>query len=171
MIAFLFLCSLLASSTLSQLTQSQKVAILDIHNQLRNKIASGSVSAAFPAASNMVELIWDDNLEKLAQNYANKKVFSHNPNRKVPQLPGYIGENLYTSSSWGSQKQTFNAKSAVQSWYDEIKDFKYKTLTFGNFRGKAVGHFTQVIWAETQRIGCGLKTYPGNNRWTTNLFV
>ena len=42
--------------------------------------------------------------------------------------------------------------------YQEIKDYSYTTAKSKN--GKAVGHFTQVIWAETLKFGVGIATMP-----------
>jgi hypothetical protein len=47
----------------------------------------------------------------------------------------------------------------VNKWYDEIKDYTWPQ-TFGASRsnGGVVGHFTQVVWKETTKVGCGKHT-------------
>jgi hypothetical protein len=138
------------SSTSSQcyyrnrLSASQKAAILDKHNELRNKVASGS-EARQPAATNMLELQWDDNLESIAQGWANTCPDKHNPARSN------TGENLY----WGmnSADQTnFDYSPGVQNWYDEVKYFSSSGINSYRFEAKT-GHYTQVVWATTNKIG------------------
>ena len=56
---------------------------------------------------------------------------------------------------------------AMRSWWGEIKDFRCNDREA--MKGKVVGHFTQMAWATTSRIGCGwaicdtpeLKKYRG----------
>ena len=47
----------------------------------------------------------------------------------------------------------------MNKWYDEIKDYTWPQ-TFGASRsnGGVVGHFTQVVWKETTKVGCGKHT-------------
>lgn len=164
----IFLIFFLFSTSFSKLTPNQKQTIIDYHNELRNQIASGLLTPPkFSLASNMAELVWDDNLERLAQTFADKAIFAHNPSRVVPKLPGYIGENIYWSSSSGSNK--FNVKEAINSWFNEHKDFDSPSMVFIQ-NGKKIGHFTQIVWATTKRVGCGLKTVVKGKNYQ-NYFV
>jgi hypothetical protein len=43
-------------------------------------------------------------------------------------------------------------KVATQSWYDEIKDYSFSKPAFS----AKTGHFTQVIWKGSTRLGVGL---------------
>jgi hypothetical protein len=45
-----------------------------------------------------------------------------------------------------------SGKLATQSWYDEIKDYNYGNPTFS----AKTGHFTQVIWKTSTKLGVGL---------------
>ena len=77
-------------------------------------------------------------------------LFQHNPDQKY-------GENIY--SSWSScGKIRARAKDAVQSWYQEIKyhDFEAESST-----QTGSGHFTQVVWADSKRLGVGLARKEG----------
>ncbi|KAF7658799.1 hypothetical protein LDENG_00007480 [Lucifuga dentata] len=62
------------------------------------------------------------------------------------------GENIYYASSSNPMKLT--GKEAVDSWYSEIKDYKWNSPGF-SFN---TGHFTQVAWKETTEVGVGLAT-------------
>ena len=50
--------------------------------------------------------------------------------------------------------RSFN--DAVNMWYDEIKDYNFETG-----RGRGTGHFTQVVWKDSTRVGCGVKLRCG----------
>ncbi|CAH0558153.1 unnamed protein product [Brassicogethes aeneus] len=61
-------------------------------------------------------------------------------------------------------------KKAMASWYSEIKDMEPDIYTKYDdpASGKAIGHFTQLVWAKSEFIGCaastdGKKLYFGCN--------
>jgi len=60
-------------------------------------------------------------------------------------LPGKHGQNIY----WSSPRSS--AASAVKDWYSEITDPGYDWRRPGYTSG--TGHFTQVIWASTKKVG------------------
>ena len=127
--SFLFFIFLLFSTSLSQLTPEQKQAITDYHNELRNQIASGLLTTPkLSLASNMGELVWDENLGKLAQTFADKAIFSDNSVRKIPELQGPIKENTYWSSYSGTNK--FDVKAAMSAWFSEYKTFNLPNLNY-----------------------------------------
>lgn len=84
-------------------------------------------------------LTWDNSLAQQGQNWANRCVFEHSSMGN--------GENLWAGSGG------FNGASAVTSWYDEIKDYNWNYPGFS----MSTGHFTQLVWKSTTKVGCGLK--------------
>lgn len=44
-------------------------------------------------------------------------------------------------------------------WYMEYRDFKYGTNTTNEIR--KIGHYTQVVWATTHLVGCGVSHCTG----------
>ena len=53
------------------------------------------------------------------------------------------GENLYISSG------DFNIKKVCESWYDESKNYNFDS----NEYQEGTGHFTQMIWKDTEEVG------------------
>ncbi|MEU4250040.1 CAP family protein [Amycolatopsis sp. NPDC026612] len=74
---------------------------------------------------------------------------------------GY-GENLYSSSS--SEPVRGPATAASEAWYAEIKDYNYETFA-SNDPAKAIGHFTQLVWKASTRIGAGRVCGSADNTW------
>ena len=44
-------------------------------------------------------------------------------------------------------------------WYKEIKETPPDIRGEFALRGLEIGHFTQMVWADTNRIGCGFTIY------------
>jgi uncharacterized protein YkwD len=131
------------------LTKEQQTAVMDHHNSLRSK---QSVPCT---ASDMRKLTWDDELAKVAQAYAEKCVWEHNPN--VDAQTGYpTGENLYAAV--GDHPAVHGKDFAVagtQSWYDEIAGYDFSTGACDLKKVPMCGHYTQVVWSASTTIGCG----------------
>ncbi|XP_016068137.1 PREDICTED: cysteine-rich secretory protein 3-like [Miniopterus natalensis] len=107
---------------------------------------------ASPSASNMLKMTWSDEAARNAESWANMCTMTHSPSAKRHISSTGCGENLFMSSnprSWSD---------AIQSLYDEVKDFKYG---FGSTRPNAVtGHYTQLVWATSHQLGCALAHCP-----------
>uniref|UniRef100_A0A4W3GGJ6 SCP domain-containing protein n=1 Tax=Callorhinchus milii TaxID=7868 RepID=A0A4W3GGJ6_CALMI len=84
---------------------------------------------------------WDYKLERVSKGYAARCIWDHNPKR------GKSGENLFVSTG------TIHAETAVIFWYNEISDYTFDTNSC--VPGKMCGHYTQMVWANTTKVGCG----------------
>lgn len=153
-----------------KLTAEQQNKVLDLHNDKRNIIAGGIFG--LPKAKNMKILQWDTGLGDLAQKYVDKCKTEHNPNPIFNKKQ--FGENLFRSSGLTIEEVI---ESAVEGWYSEVKFFKdgkFKKEAIANFpKGDAyidIGHFTQLIWADTDKIGCGISQFGEEGKETT-LFI
>lgn len=109
-------------------------AFVDAHNDARGR-AEPSPSPALP------DLRWDGALAELAADWARGCVFEHSM--------GETGENL-AIFSWSVQPA-----EVVEAWFSEISDYDYATNTCAP--GKMCGHYTQVVWRDTSRVGCALQ--------------
>ncbi|MEM6501299.1 MAG: CAP family protein [Cyanobacteria bacterium P01_C01_bin.89] len=70
------------------------------------------------------------------------------------------GENLYVSYTTGNLSESAVVAEAVKGWYDEIEDYNYSRPGFS----AATGHFTQVVWKSSTRLGCGVAKGTKNLR-------
>jgi len=124
----------------AKLTEAEKDSLLSLHKKARAALNS----------PNMQAISWDSSLAEKAQAYsAECKGMVHS---------GDGPENL-AGSTTGSVERMF------QSWWDEKSLFdqsgyrsNFKSATYG---GEDIGHYSQIVWAENTRVGCGL-TYCEN---------
>jgi pathogenesis-related protein 1 len=64
------------------------------------------------------------------------------------------GENLY----WGSNAD-FTAANAVRSWVSENQWYDHSSNSCLTSAGKSCGHYTQVVWRPSTKIGCARVVY------------
>lgn len=103
---------------------------LDAHNEVRRKHGS-------PA------LFLDRKLCNVAQNVACAMI---NTDIKEDGASHGYGENVYMCNGFFP-----NAKQVVQTWYSEIKDYKFG---FTNYSMKTC-HVTQLLWKKSLKLGVG----------------
>ena len=135
------------------LTQDVIDAFVAAHNQARSGPLNPPPSPALPPVS------WDAILADSVYNYATKcqgsnGLLSHNANRSTDYQAlggsGYVGENIYGSSGSGA-----TPADAVTLWMSEASSYDYATNDLG-----AAGHYTQVVWRASVRIGCAIVDCP-----------
>ena len=130
---------ILQAPTQSSISTTEDYA--QIHNQLRQHHFQGHA------------LIEDISLERDAQSYANYLAqtgkFTHDPNN----LSHKYGENLYAFS----RNATPNLKNIIQKWYNEQQYYNYASNQCQS--GKMCGHYTQIVWKTSKKIGCASAQY------------
>jgi hypothetical protein len=137
-----------ASTTTTTIAEPAGLAgITAAHNQVRAGVGVGPMtwSAALAATAQA----WADTCTDVA---APIGLLDHNANRSVG-APYYVGENIYGSSG------TADPQGAVASWASEVQYYTYATNTCAG--GQVCGHYTQVVWAASLEVGCGLSSCPG----------
>ena len=118
------------------------------HNLVRDSVDVGEDEKLEP-------LVWDKDLAAIAQDWADgcededdpPDLIDHNPNRSTI-YGDTIGENV-----WGTSGNP-TPKAAVDRWAEEEKD--YDTSSGQCFTGTVCGHYTQIVWRDTKRVGCGV---------------
>ncbi|TMW54435.1 hypothetical protein DOY81_000427 [Sarcophaga bullata] len=83
--------------------------------------------------------------DQWSQHLARSNSISHRPDNEY-------GENIYYASNFDP-----TAEQCVQSWYNEVKHYKYSKPGFSS----NTGHFTQLVWKDTQELGVGLTKVDG----------
>ena len=104
--------------------------------------------------------VLNDYAQKYAETLAAKNTMQHSSDKDRKKLYGdWTGENLYYF--WTSASGvTLNGAAAVDSWYDEIKDYDFKK---GKSKGGVVGHFTQLVWKGSTQLGIGVARSSQNS--------
>ena len=99
--------------------------------------------------------------QKYAETLAEINEMEHSTNDQLYKIYGdWTGENLYTY--WTSVSNlTLTGADAVDSWYKEIFDYDFKKCDTKN--GKAIGHFTQLVWKGSTQLGIGVAKNKQNN--------
>lgn len=151
------------------LTPEEKRDIVNRHNELRRKVASGQETKGNPgpqpAAVSMPDLTWDNELEAVAQRWANQCNYAHDKCRNVDRFA--VGQNI--AATYYSNENNSPVTGMVQSWYDEVAKFNRNGVDKYVF-DSATAHYTQVIWANTNKIGCGRIKYRSGN-WNAQYLV
>lgn len=118
---------------------SDPFAYLDAHNGYRK-------SKGIPP------LVWDNELEEIARKWGTVLAgegcrLRHSSNR--------LGENIA-----GSSGKKWSPREPVRWWYNEYRWYDYSTNKCQ--QGKTCGHYTQVMWRKSQRLGCATVYCPGS---------
>ena len=155
------------------LSQEDKDEIVNKHNELRRRIAKGQESLGFggsqPPAADMEKLSWDDELAMTAQRWADQCIWEHDKVRTSESFDS-VGQNMYKKMNGNKPNIEIDFGVPVQAWYDEVKDFdpsKYNGFTSNKPpHNGVIGHYTQVVWAKTKKVGCGFIQYDDNGLYT-----
>ncbi|KAI1295629.1 CRISP/Allergen/PR-1 [Halotydeus destructor] len=143
-------------------SEEEKLFIIADHNRYRQIVASGNeTSKQFPASSDMLQMEWDDELAQVAQAHAEQCNFEHDC-FECREVDNFVtGQNLFLVSSSSEKIKVPNWSRAFKVFYDEINISPPKILK--RFEGGPWGHFTQMVWAKTWKVGCGYVQYKVKN--------
>ncbi len=131
---------------------AELAGITDAHNTAR-----AAENAGLPA------LTWDPALAAIAKAWGSQcksddgALIDHNAGRSNG-YPTYVGENIYASSG------SATGPGAVSSWVSEKKNYNYAK----NSCSGVCGHYTQVVWKSTTKLGCALVNCP-NLRYPSTI--
>jgi hypothetical protein len=105
------------------------------------------------AAARVVPLVWDSTLAAGAALYAQQLAMSGRFDHSDRHARRGIGENL-----WMGSHGAFSPEAMVGGWASEKRWFVPGVFPNNSRTGswEDVGHYTQMIWPSTQRVGCAL---------------
>nr|WP_256364131.1 CAP domain-containing protein [Thermodesulfovibrio sp. N1] len=129
-----------------ELTEKEKTEIINAHNQWRKQVG-------------VPNLVWSKELEKIAQNWANK--LAKNYSCRMIHSSNRLGENIFWSNS------PVRPKYVVDYWAQER--FNYDYYSNSCRQDKICSHYTQIIWRETKELGCARALCSkGEEIWVCN---
>ncbi|XP_023712757.1 venom allergen 5 [Cryptotermes secundus] len=146
------------------LSCTDRQAILEAHNKARQTVALGRVPGQ-PAASRMLEMVWDEELAAVAQRWADKCTLAHDGARDVSRFP--VGQNI--AVTWTTRTNAGAApdfRRQIMGWFNEVRQYGF----YSPFR-KGTGHYSQLVWGDTYLVGCGYSHYYDPSRGYTKLYV
>ena len=111
---------------------------LDAHNTYRSEVNSDPLSWSEELAA--YSKAWGEQLAKTGCE------LNHRPGDG--EWAQKYGENLYWSSGFAP-----TPKQAVDSWGSEKPQYDGGVMNDNNF---AAGHYTQMIWSKTSKVGCAI---------------
>ncbi|XP_031399077.1 pathogenesis-related protein 1B-like [Punica granatum] len=113
---------------------ARAVEFLGAHNEVR-------------ASLNEPPLQWDNGLAQYARGFAAKRALDC----KMLHSYGPYGENIF----WG-EKDVWTPTQVVESWVSEDKYYDKTNNVCAP--GQMCGHYTQVAWLDTTKVGCAIVT-------------
>lgn len=124
-----------------------KAEMVNAHNKWRSEVG-------------VANLVWSNRVARVAQAWANQLknegcAMRHSPRRRRQSY----GENLYWASAvrWSNglrEVQNVSPSDVVDSWGSEKADYHYSSNSCNS--GAVCGHYTQVVWSRTTKVGCGM---------------
>lgn len=108
--------------------QNSPQAYLNAHNTARGEVG-------------VQPMTWDENVAAYAQDYANQNT----GDCELVHSAGPFGENLAEGSG------ELTGTDAVSLWVGEKPNYDY---TYNACTGGECGHYTQVVWNDSVRLGC-----------------
>ena len=119
-------------------SQAQEELLFE-QNQLRSK-------------TGLPPLVWSNELAEAAQQWADKLLveglFMHSDMA--------YGENLYKITGCAT-----TAAHVVTVWTTELQNYNYRENTCSG----ECGHYTQIVWRETRKVGCGVARSSNQEIW------
>ena len=97
---------------------------------------------------NVPDLTWDEDLVDISLDWLN--VLNDDGCQMEHNWDSPYGENLFWTS------MTSNNREVVQAWASEVDFYDYDSNSCEP--GEMCGHFTQIVWSTTERVGCASLT-------------
>jgi pathogenesis-related protein 1 len=123
--------------------QTLEDAMLAAHNSIRRSVG-------------VPPLVWSKRLAGFAQEWADYLAAHH---QFVHRRNSPYGENLFEITG-----ATASPSEVVNDWAAESKSYQYRSNTCGG----VCGHYTQIVWRDTKRVGCAASRRGRTEVWVCN---
>uniref|UniRef100_A0A0A9X9W0 Venom allergen 5 n=1 Tax=Lygus hesperus TaxID=30085 RepID=A0A0A9X9W0_LYGHE len=156
------------------LSKKTKQYILFMHNDIRNNYAGNRPvqhpGYNLPLAANMRELVWNDELEKIASRWSMQCKIGHDECRDIhvkdhPQ-PVYVSQ-LHHAVNWTGMDIFPSAMQGFQRWLRGMSlltpDLVDPFVESNQEGVRDYSSFAQLIWAETYMVGCAMTLCRSRN--------
>nr|CDJ98467.1 SCP extracellular domain containing protein [Haemonchus contortus] len=137
------------------MTDEARKTFLRMHNKFRSLVARGKavdkLGGFAPKAAKMMKMGYSCDVEKSMMSWLDQCQWGHSSIENV-------GENIYMTTKT-KENMTVSAIKSTTAWFDELKDKgvgQANILTDAVF-GRGVGHYTQMVWQSSTKLGCGVK--------------
>jgi len=100
-------------------------------------------------------LAWSHDLSEIAEKWAKEL--------KKNECGFYHSDYGFGENLWKGTSGYFTVADAIDSWASEKSDYNYKRNKCRP--GAMCGHYTQLVWASTQRVGCAQVDCNGYTIW------
>ena len=122
-----------------------KAVTINLETERQEMLTQHNYYRALHQVDDLVRL---SGIENIAQNYSQYLVSIGTMVHSSNYYQGSkLGENLY----WGPKKNGIG-KSAVDLWYNEVSEYDFNNPGYKS----GIGHFTQVVWKNSKKLGCGI---------------
>lgn len=143
------------------LSLENKTDIVNVHNSLRNFIASGGYvnesDKHFPEAAAMNIMSWNEELATIAQRWADqcRNDEMQDQCRDTEDFP--VGQNVITIEIKNKNSLPSFPEIFVSKWSNGFKYFSIQDiLEFNKSKTEQIGQGSQLIWDTTEFVGCGI---------------
>jgi hypothetical protein len=139
------------TTTVGACTSDPEAAAVAGVTAAHNAVRANATPAPSPP---LAPLCYDSALQTIAQTWANNCIFQHNVAAITANM---IGENIHAEAPFNSMAPL----DAVTSWASEAADYNYATNTCAP--SQVCGHYTQIVWRNTNLVGCGVRNCTTNS--------
>ena len=132
-----------------------RIVMLDNHNAARR-------------VAGVASLDWDDALASDAKRYAQELAATH----RFVHAPRIAGGPVEGENLWMGTRSAFSYASMADTWIDEQQMFQAGAFPNISRTGSwhDVGHYTQVVWAETRLVGCAVASNDSDDYLVCRYF-
>jgi hypothetical protein len=138
-----------------QFTEDEKKAGLQAMNNARLNLTP----LPTPGLNQMPPLEWNTELEKVAQEHANKCQMGHSSSGYGENIAYGYKDLVAAVQGWDSEKKNINL-NAIKNNNNLLKFTVKNQSQWCNGGWSNCGHFTQGVWGKTTQVGCAKASCP-----------